>query len=135
MTARGGRTVVVDASVIAEVLLNTRSGQTALPALRDRHLVAPDILPAEVLSVLRGWSCGGHLTELDGRRAIGELREMDIELLPVTPLLRTAWTLRHNVSAYDACYVAMARSLEATLLTFDRRLVSAVPEAVVPAGA
>ena len=80
-------------------------------------------------------SLGGHLTEFDAHRAIGEFSEMDIELLPVTPLLPTAWALRHNVSADDACYVAVARSLESALLTFDRRLVAAAPEAVVPAGA
>jgi predicted nucleic acid-binding protein len=32
------------------------------------------------------------------------------------------WSLRHNITAYDAAYVALAESLDVPLLTRDRRL-------------
>lgn len=32
------------------------------------------------------------------------------------------WELRHNLTAYDAAYVALAESLDAVLLTADERL-------------
>jgi len=35
------------------------------------------------------------------------------------------WALRHNLSAYDAVYVALAEALDATLLTCDSRLARA----------
>jgi len=41
---------------------------------------------------------------------------------PTTLLLRRVWELRHNLTAYDAVYVALAEVLDAPLLTRDRRL-------------
>jgi predicted nucleic acid-binding protein len=35
------------------------------------------------------------------------------------------WTLRQNLTAYDAAYVALAEALDAPLLTCDRRLAAA----------
>ena len=35
------------------------------------------------------------------------------------------WDLRHNLTAYDAAYVALAELLDAPILTRDRRLVTA----------
>jgi predicted nucleic acid-binding protein len=40
-------------------------------------------------------------------------------------LLPDALALRHNLSAYDALYVAAARVLDCGLLTRDRRLAAA----------
>ena len=50
------------------------------------------------------------------------------ELTPATPqahLLRRAFELRANVSAYDACYVALAERLDCELITADGRLAAA----------
>ena len=40
-------------------------------------------------------------------------------------LLGEAWTMRENVSFYDALYVALAKLLGTPLLTFDGRLARA----------
>lgn len=45
--------------------------------------------------------------------------------MPVGPLLRRVFELRANVTAYDACYVALAAALDCPLVTSDRRLASA----------
>lgn len=37
-------------------------------------------------------------------------------------LLSRCWELRGNVTPYDAAYVALAETLQVTLLTGDRRL-------------
>ena len=39
-----------------------------------------------------------------------------------------ALALEHGLSAYDASYLALARSLETTLITADRRLAAVAPE-------
>lgn len=41
---------------------------------------------------------------------------------PVEPLVHRMWSLRANVTAYDASYVALAESLGLPLITRDRRL-------------
>jgi predicted nucleic acid-binding protein len=42
--------------------------------------------------------------------------------VPHRALLSRVWELRENVSAYDACYVALAEGLSVPLLTLDARL-------------
>jgi predicted nucleic acid-binding protein len=46
-------------------------------------------------------------------------------------LLPAVWALRANVTAYDACYVALARDLGCPLVTGDLRL-SRAPKLGVP---
>ena len=43
---------------------------------------------------------------------------MDLRLRRAShrPLLHRCWDLRHNLTAYDACYAALAEALDATLL-------------------
>ncbi len=48
-----GVTYVIDASVTAEYLLLTPLGQQAAPLLESAVLLAPELLSAEVLNVLR----------------------------------------------------------------------------------
>ena len=40
-------------------------------------------------------------------------------------LLQAVWKLRHNVSCYDAAYLAVAALHDAPLVTFDARLAGA----------
>ena len=40
------------------------------------------------------------------------------------PYLPRIWTLRNNLTAYDAAYVALAESLDAPLLTRDLKLAA-----------
>jgi len=41
------------------------------------------------------------------------------------PLLTRCWELRHNITMYDAAYVALAEVLGVVLLTSDVRLTKA----------
>lgn len=126
-------TVVVDASVVAEVLLGTERGLKAIDVLGTAVLVAPQHLTAEVASVIRGWSLGGHITDAEALRALREFEQMGVEQVDMIGLLPEVWSLRHNISAYDAMYVVLARTLDCRLLTLDARLAAAAPDcAAVP---
>ena len=57
--------------------------------------------------------------------AMGDLAALPMRRAPHVPLLARCWELRHNLTAYDAAYVALAEALDATLLTGDRRLARA----------
>lgn len=72
-------TLVVDASVVAEVLLGTSRGTLAASALGEHDLIAPQHLTAEVASVVRGWSLGGHISDERALQALGEFEELGIE--------------------------------------------------------
>jgi predicted nucleic acid-binding protein len=115
--------IVVDASVLAPALGGDgEDGDAARERLRDEELAAPEIIDLEVTNVWR------H-TLTDERRAalaLADLVELPLRRAPHLPLLARCWELRHNVTPYDAAYVALAEALDVTLVTADRRLSGAV---------
>jgi predicted nucleic acid-binding protein len=116
--------IVLDASAIVELIVEPR---TATGALRARLQADPDIhvphlVDAEVTNALRRKLLAGQLDILRARRAIRRLTVMRLTRRRQTPLLGRALALRHQLSAYDAIYVAMAEVTGATLVTRDARL-------------
>lgn len=78
-----------------------------------------------MLSVIRRHLASGALSEQQANDAVDDLLALPIVLYPAAPLLRRCWELRSNVTAYDACYVALAEALDAALLTADAKLANA----------
>lgn len=110
---------VIDASAAAEYLLRTPLGQKLEDLIGEASLLAPALLDAEVLSVLRRALLRKRIEEHRARLVLEDLGDWPIDRIPHPVLLREAWKHRHNVSAYDAFYVAAARLYEAPLLTAD----------------
>lgn len=118
--------LVVDASVIAPAVADGgESGLRHRQRLRGEQLTAPDLLRVEVLSALRRQHLRGGLDAGQVAAAVDDLLDLDLEVYPTGPLLRRAWQLRNNITAYDACYVALAEVLGCPLLTADARLARA----------
>ena len=111
--------LVIDASAAVEYLLRTSLGRKLDGLLEDAFLLAPALLDAEVLAVLRRALLQKRIEEHRARLVIEDLGQWPIDRIPHTALLREAWKHRHNVSAYDALYVATAKLYDATLLTAD----------------
>ena len=122
---------VVDASVAVEFLLRTPVGRQVETLLAEALLIAPELLDIEVLSVLR-WAL--RQKRLDDQRAalaVTDLAAWPVERIPHRQLVLDVWALRHNLSAYDACYVAAAQRFDAVLITADGPL-SRAPNLNVP---
>lgn len=60
--------------------------------------------------------------------AIERLGQLPIARYPTVGLTKRAWHLRHNFTAYDAMYVALAEAVRSRFVTADRRLAAAVRE-------
>lgn len=119
--------IVVDASAVIEVLLNTAAGKAVADRVLDpdESLVAPHLLDVEVLQVLRRYARAGDLDPERGEQAVEDLADLPVARYPHGAFLTRVWGLRDNLTAYDAVYVALAEALDATLLTRDERLASA----------
>jgi len=119
--------IVVDASVIVEWLLRTPAG--ALVGHRivshSETLHAPHLLDIEIAQALKRYRRAGMLDNRRLEESLEDFVTLEIRRYPHTPLLTRVLELRDNVSAYDAVYVALAESLNATLLTRDGKLASA----------
>ena len=113
---------VVDASVIVELV----AGALDPDRLGVEDLAAPHLLDSEVTHVLRGLVLRGALTDAQADLAMGGFSELAIVRYPADWLRPRMWALRHNLSAYDATYVALTEMTAATsLLTTDARLANA----------
>ena len=119
--------IVLDASALLEVLMNRPAADEILDRIfrAGESLHVPHILDVEILQVLRRYSCSGDLDPTRGEQAVQDLLDFPLNRYPHEPLLPRAWELRHNLTAYDAVYVALAEALDAPLLTRDAKLSSA----------
>ena len=116
--------IVVDASAVLELLLDTRAAQRVLDRLGRpaEALHAPHLLDVEVVQAVRRYVAAGEVDAAKGRQAIGDLLDLAVVRHPHTILLARAWELRRSITACDAMYVALAEALDAPLLTRDQRL-------------
>jgi predicted nucleic acid-binding protein len=119
--------IVLDASVLVELLLGTRKGRKVAVQIADPTigLHAPHLADVEVMHVLRRLVRAGEIDGSVAESAIVSLLDLDIERHAHDALLKRVWNLRRNLTAYDAVYVALAESLGALLLTCDERLARA----------
>ena len=114
---------VVDAGVVVELV----AGELDPDRLGVEDLAAPHLLDSEVTHVLRGLALRGALTDEQAAVALRGFAELAIVRYPADWLRPRMWALRHNLSAYDATYVALAEMTAATsLLTTDARLANAL---------
>ena len=88
-------------------------------------MVAPDLVDVETVSVLRKRWLNRTLSDQRFEDALYALEALEIDRYPTLPLMRRAFELRANLSAYDAAYVALAEVVEGEELTADGRLASA----------
>jgi len=113
---------VIDAGAVVELL----AGNLDPDQLGEEELAAPHLIDSEVTHVLRGLVHRGVLTEEQGDLAVQGFTEVTLTRFPANWLRPRIWALRHNLTGYDATYVALAEMISATaLLTTDARLARA----------
>jgi predicted nucleic acid-binding protein len=118
--------IVVDASAVLEVLLQTRAAQgIAARLFAADSLHAPHLLDVEVAQVLRRYEARNELSAARGVEALADLAAFPLTRYPHDVLLPRIWELRANLTAYDAAYIALAEALRATVITRDERLAAA----------
>jgi predicted nucleic acid-binding protein len=127
--------IVVDASVLADFLLGRPQALTAIEeamAGREHELLhAPELIEPETLNALRGLARGGAITDRRAEEAVGDLAKVRLVRYPHAPLRDRVWGLRHNLSAHDATYLALAEAVDdPILLTGDAGLARLARESL-----
>jgi predicted nucleic acid-binding protein len=120
--------IVLDASAAIDWLLQTATGQQIESRIysRGESLHAPHLLDLQVVQVLRRLVRESTVSALRAEQALQDLLDLRLTRYPHFVFLPQIWRLRHNLSAYDAAYVALTERLGATLITRDARLASAL---------
>ncbi len=118
--------IVVDTSAIIGVL----AGQPRVPRLVDRlisdsDLHAPHLVDVEFQHALRRLVVARAISDERAADARMDFADLTIIRYPHVSLADRMWELRHNVTAYDAAFLALAEALDAPLVTCDARLARA----------
>lgn len=116
---------MVDASALAAVLFAEPGAQELATRLEHRELLAPTLLPCEVGSVgIR--KLERYPSEREAiHDALGLFSRLGVRLVDV-PLEETVSLAEsESLTAYDAAYLWLARTLGCELVTLDRNLEEA----------
>lgn len=123
--------VVIDASVMVDLLAGQSQTAAARSALIDVQMAAPSHFDAEVLSALGRLQRTGILTAQHVAKRLAECASAPIDRHAASELMVGAWRRRDAFSLNDALYVELAEQLAVPLLTSDRRLGRRYPAALV----
>jgi predicted nucleic acid-binding protein len=85
------------------------------------HCMAPNSR-VEAANIIRRLERAKELTTAEANAAYEDLMQLNLELFSFDPFAERVWELRHNVTCYDAWYVAIAEALKLPLATLDERL-------------
>jgi predicted nucleic acid-binding protein len=117
---------VIDASVFVAALTDEGGdGAWAESILAAGGLNAPQLVYAESANVLRRLEAARNISRADASAAFEDLMTLSVTLHPFDAFADRIWEMRHNLTSYDAWYVAVAESLSLPLATLDARLMRA----------
>ena len=119
--------IVLDASAVVEWLLHSSAGWLIEERIYsgEESLHAPHLLDLEVAQTFRRLVREDAVSAERAEEALADLLDLRIMRHPHYLFVPRVWQLRHNLSAYDATYVALSEALSAPLVTRDARLAAA----------
>ncbi|MCH7532711.1 MAG: type II toxin-antitoxin system VapC family toxin [Gemmatimonadetes bacterium] len=120
--------MVLDASAVVEWLMGSERGDAVVAQMLDDpdgSFFAPDLLDVEVVQAFRRLARSGAVSDARATGAVELLDALPVERHSAGILVSRMWTLRDNLSAYAAAYVALAEALDCPLLTCDARSADA----------
>lgn len=122
--------IVVDANVVFALVADDSVTSTARAIhATDAEWVVPSLWQSEVLNALLNGVKAGHLsmeTALTAVESADVMLRGRIRTCEAATILQTAHACR--LTAYDATYVVLARSLGVLLVTEDKQILRACPD-------
>lgn len=125
--------IVVDASALVTLLQGSEPVAEALRSVLRMSvgdLNSPELIDLEVAGAVRGMMMRRELSADRALEVLHDLRESPMERWSHRSLIERVWELRHNLTPYDAAYLALAERLGATLLTLDSGLATVAARTV-----
>jgi predicted nucleic acid-binding protein len=116
--------IVLDASVVVELLINGPLAEAIRHELIQDNdaMIVPYLIDIEVVSALRHLAAAQRVDQHRWEHALADLAALPAERCSHLPLIPRIWELRHNFTAYDAAYIALAEATNSVLYTSDLNL-------------
>jgi len=80
---------------------------------------APQLARVEATNIFRRLERAKLITTPEANAAHDDLMQLEMELFAFEPFAERIWELRHNMTSYEAWYVALAEALKLPLATLD----------------
>ncbi len=126
MSDPAGPLLVIDGSALVALLADAGpAGRWVVSSTAGAPLAAPELALFEAANILRRQALFGLLDKTQATLCHADLLALPIQLWPYLTLAERSWELRHNLTASDASYVALAELLDTTLVTLDSRVAKA----------
>ena len=125
--------IILDASVVVKWFSEEEYTEKALE-IRERirmgeeRIIVPDLLLYELANALK---YNPSFDVNDVSDALTSIFDMEMDIItPMPDIINSAVTLAfgYNITVYDAFYIALAKDLELTFITADRRLYERVSD-------
>jgi predicted nucleic acid-binding protein len=114
--------LVLDTSAAIHALMHRPANPELLGRLAvEEDVAAPHVIDVEVLQVVRRLVRIGEITDDQATDLRTDFAGMPILRFPHSGTADRIWALRHNLTAYDATYIALAETLGCPLITSDAR--------------
>lgn len=118
--------IVIDSSAVLAALASESPDPALIERIEgDPDLHAPHLVDVEVIHALRRLVSEKSLTEDRAMDVRSDFDDLAVVRYPHQPLSDRMWGLRHNLTAYDAAFVALSEALGVPMITCDSRLARA----------
>ena len=108
--------------LVAALIDSGPHGAWAEKVLARGSLCAPQLARVEATNIFRRLERAKLITTPEANAAQDDLMQLDMELFSFEPFADRVWELRHNVTSYDAWYVALAEALKLAACNIGRTL-------------
>jgi predicted nucleic acid-binding protein len=108
--------------MVAVLLDSGSDGEWATQQLEGASVSAPSLMPFEAANIIRRSEQARLVSSDVAAQAHADLLRRSLDLWSYESFAQRAWELRHNLTSYDASYVALAELIETPLVTLDRRI-------------
>ena len=114
--------IVVDASAVVELVLESDAGASVGEHVRGHRLQAPAHVDVEVVGAVRRAVARQWVNEREGLLAVDEFTMLHLRRWPLPGLMARAYALGATHAVADAVYLTLAEGLQCRLVTCDGRL-------------
>ena len=108
----------------SELVLHTPTVVRLVARIGDAVIHVPHLIDLEVCSALRALARTRAVKAADADQALADFLALDLVRHPHELLVHRIWSLRGNLTPYDASYIALGEALGAPVITCDRKLAN-----------
>lgn len=92
------------------------------------EIFVPDLFYIELTNIFWKYVRAGLYTSSQVQTDLTLLKTLPLRVVPTTDLILPSANIaiEYQISAYDACYVALSQQVQAPLLTLDNKMVKAL---------